>query len=56
MIEDGVPLKVVSDVLGHFSVSTTGDTYGQVSPDVSARRWMHSEPRSMGNGGQQWWS
>ena len=37
MIEDGVPLKVVSDVLGHFSVSITGDIYGQVSPDVSTQ-------------------
>jgi len=37
MIESGVPLKVVSEILGHFSVSITGDIYGHVSPDVSAQ-------------------
>lgn len=37
MIENGVPLKVVSEILGHFSVSITGDIYGHVSPDVSAQ-------------------
>ena len=31
------PLKVVSEILGHFSVSITGDIYGHVSPDVSAQ-------------------
>jgi integrase len=35
MLSHGVPLKVVSDVLGHASVSITGDVYGHVSPDVS---------------------
>ena len=37
MIENGTPLKVVSEILGHFSVSITGDIYGHVSPDVSAQ-------------------
>lgn len=37
MIENGVPLKVVSEILGHSSVSITGDIYGHVSPDVSAQ-------------------
>lgn len=37
MIEIGVPLKVVSDILGHLSVSITGDIYGHVSPGVSAQ-------------------
>lgn len=37
MIENGVPLKVVSQILGHFSVSITGDIYAHVSPDVSAQ-------------------
>jgi integrase len=37
MIENGVPLKVVSEILGHFSVSITGDIYAHVSPDVSAQ-------------------
>jgi len=35
MLSAGVPLKVVSEVLGHASVSITGDIYGHVSPDVS---------------------
>ena len=37
MLENGVPLKVVAEILGHFSVSITGDIYGHVSPDVSAQ-------------------
>lgn len=36
MLNNGVPLKVVSDVLGHSSVAITGDVYGHVAPDVSA--------------------
>jgi site-specific recombinase XerD len=37
MIENDVSLKVVSELLGHFSVSITGDIYAHVSPDVSAQ-------------------
>ena len=37
MIENNVSLKVVSELLGHFSVSITGDIYAHVSPDVSAQ-------------------
>ena len=33
MLVNGVPLKVLSEVLGH--ASNTGDIYGHVSPDVS---------------------
>lgn len=36
MLADGVPLKVVSEVLGHSSVAITGDVYGHVAPDVAA--------------------
>lgn len=36
MLAAGVPLKVVSDVLGHSSVSITGDIYGHVAPEVAA--------------------
>ena len=36
MLAAGVPLKVVSEVLGHSSVAITGDIYGHVSPAVSA--------------------
>ena len=35
MLTSGVPLKVVSEILGQFSVSITGDIYGHVSPDVA---------------------
>lgn len=35
MITRGVPLKVVSDILGHSSIAVTGDIYGHVSPDVA---------------------
>lgn len=35
MISNGVPLKVVSEILGHASIAITGDVYGHVSPDVS---------------------
>ena len=36
LLTHGVPLKVVSDILGHSSIAITGDVYGHVSPDVSA--------------------
>ncbi|TFV98768.1 hypothetical protein E4M00_04445 [Leifsonia flava] len=32
----GVPLKVVSELLGHSSIVITGDVYGHVAPQVSA--------------------
>jgi hypothetical protein len=35
MLANGVPLKVVSEILGHSSIAITGDVYGHVSPDVS---------------------
>jgi integrase len=35
MLTNGVPLKVVSELLGHSSIAITGDVYGHVSPDVS---------------------
>jgi hypothetical protein len=35
MLSHGVPLKVVSEILGHSSIAITGDVYGHVSPDVS---------------------
>jgi site-specific recombinase XerD len=37
MLTRGVPLKVVSDILGHLSVAITGDIYGHVSPDVACQ-------------------
>ncbi|MCU1607252.1 MAG: Phage integrase [Modestobacter sp.] len=35
MLSHGVPLKVVTEILGHSSIAITGDVYGHVSPDVS---------------------
>ena len=35
MLTNGVPLKVVLEILGHASIAITGDVYGHVSPDVS---------------------
>lgn len=35
MLVQGVPLKVVSEILGHASIAITADIYGHVSPDVS---------------------
>ena len=31
----GVPLDVVSEILGHSSIAMTGDVHGHVAPDVS---------------------
>jgi integrase len=35
MLTNGVPLKVVSEILGHSSIAITGDVYGHVAPDVA---------------------
>ena len=35
MLTRGVPLKVMSEILGHSSIAITGDIYGHVSPDVA---------------------
>ncbi|MGY1761649.1 tyrosine-type recombinase/integrase [Geodermatophilus sp. SYSU D00779] len=35
MLSSGVPLKVVSEILGHSSIAITGDVYGHVAPDVA---------------------
>jgi integrase len=35
MLTSGVPLKVVSEILGHSSIAITGDVYGHVAPDVA---------------------
>lgn len=35
MISGGVPLKVVSDILGHSGIAITANIYGHVSPEVS---------------------
>jgi predicted amidohydrolase len=35
MLANGVPLKIVSEILGLSSIAITGDVYGHVAPDVS---------------------
>lgn len=35
MLDAGVPLKTVSELLGHSSVAITGDVYGHVSDDAA---------------------
>lgn len=53
MLANGVPLKVVSEVLGHSSVAVTGDVYGHVAPDVS-REALAGLSDALANGGQKW--
>ena len=56
MLANGVPLKMVSEILGHSSIAITGDVYGHVSPDVSrdAVRTLGEVLGNLGraNGGQ----
>jgi len=56
MLTNGVPLKVVSEILGHSSIAITGDVYGHVSPGVSreAVRTLGDVLAELGraNGGQ----
>ncbi len=35
MLTSGVPLEVVSEILGHSSIATTGDVHEHVAPHVS---------------------
>lgn len=32
LLSEGVPLKTVSDILGHSQISITADYYGHISP------------------------
>jgi integrase len=34
-LEAGVHIKAVADLLGHSSISVTGDTYGHTSDDTA---------------------
>jgi integrase len=47
MLEAGVNIKAVSDLLGHSSVSITGDIYGHTSDD-SARAAVAKLSAAMG--------
>ena len=35
MLSEGVPLSVVSQILGHSGISITADVYGHIAPEVS---------------------
>ncbi len=35
MPSEGVPLNVVSQILGHSGISIIADVYGHIAPDVS---------------------
>lgn len=35
MLSNGVPITVVSQLLGHSGISITVDVYGHVSPEIS---------------------
>lgn len=37
LLEDGVPMRVVADLLGHASTHVTEDTYSHVTPRLSAQ-------------------
>lgn len=41
MLENGIPLKLVSEVLGHSSVAITGDVYGHVTPQATHAALSH---------------
>jgi hypothetical protein len=50
LLNSGVPLEVVSEVLGHSSIAITGDVYGHVTPDVSCGA-MDALAAAFGDGG-----
>jgi len=37
LLSEGVPIKVVQEVLGHSSVSVTTDMYSHVLPDMQEK-------------------
>lgn len=47
MLESGVHLKAVSELLGHSDIRITGDVYGHVSPEI-ARAAMDSLSKDLG--------
>ncbi|MGB8021522.1 MAG: tyrosine-type recombinase/integrase [Candidatus Nanopelagicales bacterium] len=36
LLEEGVPMRVVADLLGHASTRVTEDTYSHITPRLSA--------------------
>lgn len=35
MLAEGVPLRVVMEVLGHSEIGTTGNIYGHIMPELA---------------------
>ena len=50
MLSAGVPLKVVSEALGHSSIAITADVYAHVTPDLR-REAADAMDRALGSGG-----
>ncbi|MDT5005000.1 MAG: hypothetical protein QOJ24_2176 [Mycobacterium sp.] len=46
-LESGVHIKAIADLLGHSSISVTGDTYGHTSDDA-ARAAIEGLSRALG--------
>ncbi|WP_369134800.1 tyrosine-type recombinase/integrase [Modestobacter sp. I12A-02662] len=46
MLTSGVPLEVVSEILGHSSIAITGDVHGTSRPRPPAAPWTSSAPPS----------
>lgn len=44
----GVPLKEVSEILGHSSINITADLYGHVLPDAQKNAALKVETRLFG--------
>ena len=53
MLSHGVPLKVVSEILGHSSIAITGDVYGHVSQEAVATLGAVLSNLGPANGGQE---
>jgi hypothetical protein len=54
MMASGVPLKIVSDILGHASVAITGDIYGHLSQMYHARQRPNSRSHWASRGVRPW--
>ncbi len=56
MLTRGVPLKVVSEILGHSSIAITGDVYGHGAPDVAREALDVPSERPRQVRVTSWWS
>ncbi len=48
MLAEGVPVKVVQEVLGHSLLSTTADIYGHLFPEAFDQAAAAMEPALAG--------